>query len=286
MKKNAQSRIVPGIRSRYYGMYAYGGRRTTEGMPVRRLHFIEGEPGCRFARERGCAAVIVDALRASATAAMLLEAGAVQLHIVAEVEAARAARAADPEALLAGERNCVPLEDFDLGNSPRETAAARGRRVVFSTTTGAGRMVSAWGAPAVCMGTCVNAAAVAEYLERMDREAVLIPAGLLHDPQFEAQEDRAAAAYLGTVAGGVTGEGAAVWRHWAERVEREGLDTLFQQAPHAEKLRRAGLEADIAASARVDWTRCVPVAMARTQWGVLVRDGANGRAAVRSRLEP
>ena len=35
-------------------------------------HFIEGEAGCAFAVEQQCAALVVDSLRASATAAMLL----------------------------------------------------------------------------------------------------------------------------------------------------------------------------------------------------------------------
>ena len=45
-------------------------------------HLIEGEAGCRFAVEKGCVAVVVDALRASATAAMLLERGARELVVV------------------------------------------------------------------------------------------------------------------------------------------------------------------------------------------------------------
>lgn len=237
-------------------------------------HFIEGEAGCRFARERGAVAVIVDALRASATAAMFLDAGALELHVVREVDEARAAREEEPGALLAGERGGLPPAGFDLGNSPRETGAARGRRVIFSTTTGAGRLVSAWGAAAVCLGTTINAEAVARFASGHGCDVVLIPAGLAGDPDFDAQEDRAAAAYVGMVAGGVAGKGAAAWRHWAERIEREGLERLFVEAPHAEKLRRAGLEEDIVWCARTGVTGCVPVGVARTRLGVLVREGS------------
>ena len=72
------------------------------------IHIIEGAPGCAFARENGAVAVIVDALRASATAAALLEAGAREILAVREVEEAFAARADWPDALLYGERGDVP----------------------------------------------------------------------------------------------------------------------------------------------------------------------------------
>ena len=52
-------------------------------------HFIEGEAGCRYAVEHGCVAIVVDALRASATAAMLLDAGATRILAVREVAEAR-----------------------------------------------------------------------------------------------------------------------------------------------------------------------------------------------------
>ena len=49
-------------------------------------HFIAGEEGCRFAVDNNCVAIIVDALRASATAAYMLHAGATEILAVREVE--------------------------------------------------------------------------------------------------------------------------------------------------------------------------------------------------------
>lgn len=239
---------------------------------MQRWHFIEGEAGCRFAVERGCAAIVVDALRASATAAMMLEAGAAELLVCREVEEARALKAEDPDVLLFGERGGLPPEGFDGGNSPREVGACKGRTVIFTTTTGAGRLVACWGAAAVLLGTAVNAAACVRAAMACANDVVMIPAGLMHDPYFDAQEDRAAAAYLASLAldqGAMLGEGTAACQGWIERIQAEGLEALFDSAPHAEKLRKAGLEADVSLCARTDLTAAVPCAAERV--GAAVR---------------
>lgn len=233
-------------------------------------HLIEGEPGCILARQAGHVAVVVDALRASATAASLLQAGASDLVLVREVEDAYAVRRARPEVLLFGERGGLPPEGFDGGNSPRDTGMATGRDVVFTTTTGVQRMADAWGARALFMGTTMNAqrvAAAAIEAARARSDIVLIPAGLASDPAFDAQEDWVGATVVARKIAAMTdckiGEGRTLFERWAGLIDREGVERLFAQAPHAEKLRRVGLEIDIAYCAQVDVLESVPEAMER-----------------------
>jgi 2-phosphosulfolactate phosphatase len=234
-------------------------------------HIIEGAAGCAYAVENNCVAVIVDALRASATAAMLLHAGATDLLVTREVEEAFAAKEAWPDALLFGERGGLPPDGFDYGNSPRDATVARGRRVIFTTTTGAGCLVACWGAHTVYMGSTVNASAVARVASTQERDVVLIPAGLATDPAFDAEEDWVAAAHIARTARATIGEGAAVFEHWIRRIENEGIDALFASAPHAAKLRAVDLEADVAYCAQVDLTDAVPVACEQPAHGVVVR---------------
>lgn len=234
-----------------------------------RWHFIEGAEGCRFAREHRCAAVVVDALRASATAAAMLEAGARELRLVGTVEEALALKVSDPECLLAGERGGLPPDGFDLGNSPREVAGVRGQTVVFTTSNGSARLIDAYGAEPLLLGSTVNAAAIVDYLIASDRDVVLIPAGDASDPEFDAQEDWAAAAAMGMVADFEPGEGATAFRHWRARIENEGLSSLFATAPHAEKLRSIGLDEDIAYCARMNILSAVPLAVDRAPEGYL-----------------
>lgn len=220
----------------------------------------------------GYVAVVVDALRASATAAMLLDAGARELLVVREVEQAIAAKRVMPDVLLFGERGGLPPEGFDYGNSPRDVAAARGRRVVFTTTTGAARLVSAWGAKAVYMGTTVNASAVAAAVAAHNADVVLIPAGLSGDPTFDAQEDWVAAAAIAIAAGAEIGNGHQDFVRWRDRIEAEGLPRLFESAPHAQKLRAVDLDDDIALCAQTNITDAVPMAVRENRYGVIVRD--------------
>ncbi len=248
------------------------------------IHIIEGAPGCAFARENGAVAVIVDALRASATAAALLEAGAREILAVREVEEAFAARADWPDALLYGERGGLPPEGFDYGNSPAEAGFASGRRVIFTTTTGAGRLVEAWGAEAVLMGAPTNAtAAMGIALDRAEAagtDIVIVPAGLMGDPHFDAQEDWVAAVALGRCALEAAlvrglrahiGEGQGMYSQWLPRIFAEGIEALFESAPHAEKLRAIHKESDIRLCAQLDTVSAVPVGLTRHALGVVLR---------------
>lgn len=236
-----------------------------------RWHLIEGEDGCRYARDRQCVAIVVDALRASATATMILEAGATELLVVQAVEDAHAAKQRMPNALLFGERGGLPPEGFDYGNSPREAAAAAGRRVIFTTTTGAGRLISCWGAKAVYMGCPLNAAAVAHAAAAHETDVVAIPAGLAGDPTFDAREDWAGAtAIVMQAADAQLGEGAARFGLWRKRILAKGLRDVFADAPHAENLRRIGLEADIPYCAQLNATSCVPIAIGRDMYGIVL----------------
>jgi 2-phosphosulfolactate phosphatase len=238
-----------------------------------RWHIIEGDDGCEFAVKHGYVAIIVDALRASATATMMCHHGATEIITVLEVETARAAKAADyPDALLAGERKTVPPEGFDFGNSPQSTPIAKGRRVIFTTTSGTGRLVASWGSKAVYMGTTINATAVGNAAVSHGTDVVLIPAGRVGNPYFNAQEDLSGAVYIAMVRGNAEiGEGRALYRYWSERIRTEGLPDLFAGAGHAQLLIRSGQAEDLAYCAQEDITDAVPVGVEHNRWGVVLR---------------
>jgi 2-phosphosulfolactate phosphatase len=234
-------------------------------------HLIEGEAGCVYAREHGCSAVIVDALRASATAAMLLEYGAREILVVAEVaDALRAREKFWPDALLYGERGGLPPEGFDHGNSPREAHFARDRRVIFTTSNGSARLLQAYDAPSVHFGSTTNAAAVVEALAGLDRDVVLIPAGKIGQPDYDAQEDWVAAAVIAMTADQPIGEGALYFRDTRALIELDGVLNLFEGAPHAGELRRIGLADDIAFCARSNIASAVPTVTGKNDFGLLV----------------
>src|SRR5437868_4011102 len=82
--------------------------------------------------------VVFDVLRATSSIATALANGAKDIIPVLTIEDAVALRKADPEMLLAGERDGLRIRkqltgniDFDLGNSPREFTSEkiRNRRI-------------------------------------------------------------------------------------------------------------------------------------------------------------
>lgn len=133
----------------------------------------------------GAAVAVIDVLRASTVMVEALAQGAREVWPCLEVDQARqraAQLASEPGAsgapLLGGERGGLPIEGFDLGNSPREYRRDRvgGRSVVFTTTNGTRALEAARAAEAVIVACPANASAAAEYLARYPR-VVLLCAG-------------------------------------------------------------------------------------------------------------
>ena len=77
--------------------------------------------------------------------------------------------------MLGGERGGLPIEGFDLGNSPCEYTpeCVAGRTIVFTTTNGTRAMLHCRQAERVLLGAFVNLGAVVERLRSADRVHLL-----------------------------------------------------------------------------------------------------------------
>ncbi|HYW81106.1 MAG TPA: 2-phosphosulfolactate phosphatase, partial [Thermoguttaceae bacterium] len=88
----------------------------------------------------GGTAVVIDVLRASTTIVHALESGAREIIPCSDVGEARAiaSQLSAGEFVLGGEREGLPIDGFDLGNSPSEYLPHRveDKAVVFTTTNG------------------------------------------------------------------------------------------------------------------------------------------------------
>ncbi len=227
------------------------------------IHLIQGKEGCIFGKENKARIVIVDALRASATATMLLHHGAKRIYVTDEVHNAFLLKERYPECLLFGERNGLPPEGFDLGNSPRETIHAKGKEVIFTTTTGARLLIEGYyeSIPFLIMSTTINAKAVSNFLSEQNKDVVIVPAGLFNDPDFSAQEDWVASTYITNLLNAKVGYGKEQYEYWKKRIVNEGIKKLFETAPHSDKLRNVGLQEDILWCAQTNITDCIPIAV-------------------------
>jgi 2-phosphosulfolactate phosphatase len=129
----------------------------------------------------GRCVVVLDVLRASTSIVEALAAGARMLYPVATIEEAigLAKTLGREEVLLAGERKALPIEGFDLGNSPGEFSAERvgGKVVAMSTTNGTIAITAASGGSRVVVGAWTNFQAVVDDLVRTSAEPVFLCAG-------------------------------------------------------------------------------------------------------------
>jgi 2-phosphosulfolactate phosphatase len=119
------------------------------------------------------AVVVVDVIRAFTTAAYAFGAGAAEIYLVGDVDAALAFKAAHPGALAMGEDRGLRPDGFDFPNSPAmvRDADLSGRTLVQRTSAGTRGVVAAvdatrlWAASLACASAtarAVNAAGLGE----------------------------------------------------------------------------------------------------------------------------
>ncbi len=225
------------------------------------LHRLSAVLSPAEALPRAAAALVVDVIRATTTAAYLLAAGARELVLTAEVTQARA-EARRRGALLAGERGGLPPEGFDLGNSPREAdpERLRGRAVVMTTTNGTRAALRAAGAARrVGLAALVNVRAALRWAAAGEGDLVLVAAG---------REGRAA--LDDTYAVGALADALSAFAPQAELDDTAQLAralfrahpearALLAQTAAARALEPVGLADDVEACARLDALDVVPV---------------------------
>lgn len=227
---------------------------------------VAGAEGCEEAVAAGAVALMVDALRASATITALTSAGAGRIFVATHVEQARRVKELIGEVLLIGEREGFPPEGFDAGNSPAEVLGlgVEGRQIAFTSTTGAARLGQLRGAEAILVGGPVNASTVVEWAERLARgnehPVYAIAAGLTGRPGG-TEEDWLGAALL---AQGLAERGydwvnrhEHLGEHWPERLTPENIREGFFAGAHGQSLVEKGLGDDITDCSRIDWLPAV-----------------------------
>src|SRR6185503_8054746 len=119
-------------------------------------------------------AVVIDVLRATTTITQAIDSGYQRVLACGELEQARALAARfNGGAVLAGERQCVKPEGFDLGNSPSEFAGPPlGETLVLTTTNGTRAIVAAAAhADTVVIGSLLNLISCGAHVARKAREA-------------------------------------------------------------------------------------------------------------------
>jgi 2-phosphosulfolactate phosphatase len=199
-------------------------------------------------------AIVVDVLRATSTIAQALASGYTEVLCCGEVTDATALRAERGEGLLAGERECVLIPGFDLGNSPREFLKPAGETVILTTTNGTRALAGAASrCDRVFAGSLLNLRAVAEAAVEPGEDVLVVCAGVQGEL---AMDDVYCAGRLVEHLGGERTDAAEV----ALRIARSFPSPYdgLAASRSARNLVAAGLDEDIAWCARESVLTVVP----------------------------
>lgn len=202
---------------------------------------------------------VVDILRATTTIAAALHHGAAAVLPVDTPEAARLAAAGIPRALLAGERECMRIPGFDLGNSPLEMRrrAVDGRTVVLCTTNGTTALATVRAAAQAYALAAVNlTVSVARGRALLEETGDLLVACAGREGGFGLDDAYTAGRFLRAVlAGRIRGRGltdAALAVVQLARHHGNRWDRLLRQSSAGRRLIGLGFGEDVRMAARQD----------------------------------
>jgi 2-phosphosulfolactate phosphatase len=226
-----------------------------------RLDVVFTPSGLTLAEVQGRTVFVIDILRATTSMCAALSNGARAILPVASTEEALklAQTLASDDVRLAGEKNCLRIEGFHLGNSPREMteSAVRGRTLIVNTTNGTKALLAPQGAAAVhptCAGNLSLAAERAREALEHDRSVLVVCAG--RDGAFSLDDAYTAGRLVAAVLSaslkrrGMNDAALAsldLVRRYGERWERP-----LRRSRAGRELIRLGFAEDVADAARLD----------------------------------
>ncbi len=217
--------------------------------------------GLTLTEVQGRTVFVIDILRATTTMCAAMSSGAkAMLPVSSPEEALRLGQTiGSDDVLLAGERNCLRIEGFPLGNSPLEMteAAVRGKTIVVTTTNGTKALLACQGAEAVhpvCAGNLSLAAERAR--EALEREGGILVVCAGRGGAFSLDDAYAAGRLVAATLGGPRG------RRWCNDAALASLDLVRRYGEKWERplsrsragreLIRLGFGEDVKAAARLD----------------------------------
>ncbi len=224
--------------------------------------------------------LVLDVLRTTTTMVAALAHGARAVVPTSTAdEALRVAHSLERDnVLLAGERGCLRVEGFALGNSPVEMqgAAVAGKTIVMSTTNGTRAFESVDAASNVFVGAATNfSAVVARVSEMLAQRGELIVLCSGREKRFALEDAYAAGRFAQALIPASERRRAELndaaiaalqlVRRYGDRWKR-----AFQASTAARELKRLGFKEDVIAASAVDTFGIVPVYAERL---VSVRDG-------------
>ena len=140
-------------------------------------------PGLDLARTT---AVVFDVLLTTSSMITALANGATGVYPVTTMKEAEEMKSLLPGALLAGERNGLPFDGFDLGNSPLDYRWLSAEQIIMLTANASLALRACAKAERVLVGSLLNMGALAAHLKDANpANLLLVCAGTVREPALE-----------------------------------------------------------------------------------------------------
>jgi len=189
--------------------------------------------------------VVVDIFRATSTMITALANGVKAITPVADLETCRAFQ--HQGFVIAGERNGLPAEGFELGNSPLSyvNQAYQGREIAVTTTNGTLAIEkSKPGSAEILIGAFLNLQVTANYLAQRDCDVLIHCAGW--KGRFNLEDSLYAGALITALPTSHTFNcDGALAMEALYQAHKDDLSAFLHKASHAKRLQNHNIEADI-----------------------------------------
>lgn len=204
--------------------------------------------------------VIIDVLRATSAICAAFEHGVEKIIPVASVEEAREYK--QKGFLVGAERNGLPLEGFDFGNSPFNYMGehVKGKTIVLTTTNGTQAIEAAKDAYKVVIGSFLNIDSLCSWLVKQNKNILLLCSGWKN--KFNLED----AVFAGAVTDSITNGNdnfkmgdACLALMYLYQMAKENPNKFLSHSSHKERLAALNLKEDVRYCLTPNQTTVIPM---------------------------
>ena len=207
-----------------------------------------------------CVVVVIDIFRATSAICAAFESGIDSLIPVATLE--EAIEYKQKGFKVGAERNAEVVEGFDFGNSPLtfKDGKFKNESLVLTTTNGTKAIEMAKGAYKVVVGAFTNLSALCEYIEKEDKDVLLLCAGW--KDRFNLEDTLFAGAVVERLSENLRFSNLSDSSIASKDMYIHAKHDMFGflgESSHRKRLSRLNMEEDIIYCLAIDKTDIVPV---------------------------
>lgn len=202
--------------------------------------------------------VVIDIFRATSSICYGIENGADAIIPVSQVEECAAYHGTGH--LLAAERDGEVVEGFDFGNSPFAYTPEKvaGKTVVLTTTNGTHAIQLSRSAKRIVIGSFLNLSSLSTWLKEENENIILVCAGWKNN--FNLEDTIFAGAVVNKLRDDkYILDDAAIAAEDLYLLAKDNLSGFLSKSSHSERLKKLGIEEDIAFCLKTDETAAIPV---------------------------